>query len=85
MNISKYEQRVLHVLAQGGMIRFKRAPNGKVVAISCVTRDGSILTGVSLDLFARLKKRKFIKSQNGKPYRLTRLAAATVRSQPDNR
>ncbi|MGB0440888.1 MAG: YjhX family toxin, partial [Paracoccaceae bacterium] len=40
MNISKHEQRVLHVLARGGVIRFERAGNGKVTAITCITREG---------------------------------------------
>ena len=85
MNISKYEQRVLHVLAQGGEITFERLPNGKVGAIRCITRDGHVLSDCTKSVFDRLKKRKFIKSTGGRPYRATRLALLCVASQLDNR
>ncbi|MEM8630189.1 MAG: YjhX family toxin [Pseudomonadota bacterium] len=85
MNISKHEQRVLHVLAQGGAIHVDRLPNGKVGAVRCFTRDGHLLTGCTLALFNRLKKRRFIKSVCGRPYRATRLGLARVNAQQDNR
>lgn len=85
MNISKSEQRVLHVLSQGGAIRYERAPNGKVRSVTCVTREGHVLTTCTLPLFQRLRKRRFIHSRNGQPYRVTRFGLACVRSQLDNR
>ena len=85
LNLSKHEQRVLHVLAQGGAIHFERLANGKVREISCYTRDGHVLADCSLKLFERLKKRKFIKSVSGKPYRATRLGIRAVNPQYDNR
>ncbi len=85
MNISKFEQRVLHALAQGGSIHFERGPNGKVLSVVCFTRDGHVLTDCSLPLFERLKKRRFIRSKNGRPYQVTRLGVQSVRSQLDNR
>ncbi len=85
MNISRYEQRVLHVLAQGGAIHFERAPNGKVVAITCLTRDGLILSDCTRAVFDRLRKRGFIQSQRGAPYRVTRAGILAVRAQADNR
>ncbi|MBV6657877.1 MAG: YjhX family toxin [Devosiaceae bacterium] len=85
MNISKHEQRVLHVLAQGGAIHFKRAASGKVHAITCFTRDGHVLTDCTLPIFERLKKRRFIRSNGGKPYRITHLGRVHVRPQLDNR
>ncbi|MEP4197625.1 MAG: YjhX family toxin [Aliishimia sp.] len=85
MNISKHEQRVLHVLAQGGAIHFDRLSNGKIRNVSCFTRDGHVLADCSLRIFERLKKRRFIRSVNGKPYRVTRLGIASVRAQLDNR
>jgi uncharacterized protein YjhX (UPF0386 family) len=57
LNISKHEQRVLHVLAQGGAIHFERMANGKVREVSCFTRDGHLLADCSLKLFERLKKK----------------------------
>ncbi len=85
LNISKYEQRVLHVLARGGAIHFERAPNGKIRAVTCVTRDGHLLEDCTTAVFERLKKRRFIRSVNGTPYRATRSGIASVRAQADNR
>ncbi|MEM7300246.1 MAG: YjhX family toxin [Pseudomonadota bacterium] len=85
MNISKHEQRVLHVLAQGGSIHFERMTNGKIQTVRCFTRDGHVLTDCDLKLFERLKKRKLIKSVSGKPYRATRLGLNTVNAQHNNR
>lgn len=85
MNISKTEQRVLHVLAQGGAIHYERAPNGKVQTITCFTRDGLVLSDCTLPVFDRLRKRRFIQSMGGSPYRATRAGVAAVRAQPDNR
>ena len=85
MNISKHEQRVLHVLAQGGSIHFERLPNGKIRDVSCYTRDGYVLTDCTVPVFERLKKRRFIKSVRGLPYRVTRLGLRSVNAQLDNR
>jgi len=85
LNISKSEQRVLHVLAQGGEIHFERLPNGKVDSVRCITREGYILTDCTLSIFTRLRKRRFIKSVNGKPYRVTRSGNRAVNAQQDNR
>ena len=40
MNISKYEQRTLHALAQGGRIEFRKNDKGDIVEIDCLNRDG---------------------------------------------
>jgi uncharacterized protein YjhX (UPF0386 family) len=85
MNISKTEQRVLHALAQGGAIHFERAPNGKLQNVSCYTRDGHMLVGLSLAVFERLRKRRFVHSRQGQPYRITPLGTRVVRAQADNR
>lgn len=85
LNISKHEQRVLHVLAQGGAIHFERMQNCKVYEFSCFTRDGHVLAGCSLELFDCLKKRRFIKSVNGRAYAATRLGIRSVNPQYDNR
>jgi uncharacterized protein YjhX (UPF0386 family) len=85
LNISKHEQRVLHELALGGAIHYQRGANGKICAITCFTRDGYVLSDCSLEVFTRLKKRRFIRSQNGRPYRATRKGIVAVRAQLDQR
>ena len=85
MNISRPEQRVLHALAQGGRIQHIRDDGGRIVSALCYTRDGWVLQDCRLPLFARLKRRGFIGSQNGEPYRITREGLAAVRAQLDNR
>jgi len=84
MNISKFEQRALHTLAQGGCIRhFRDGP--RVTHVECVTREGYLLAGFSLETFNRLKKRKLILSRGGAPYRITQKGLTAVRAQLDNR
>lgn len=85
VNISKYEQRVLHALAQGGAIHHRRDPDGKIVEAICFTREGHVLADGTLPLFRKLKRRGLIVSQAGQPYRISRLGLAAVRSQLDNR
>ena len=85
MNISRHEQRVLHVLAQGGAIHFERGTNGKVRQVSCFTREGHGPADCTLALFERLGRRRLVRSTDGKPYRATRLGVACARSRPDNR
>jgi uncharacterized protein YjhX (UPF0386 family) len=84
MNIAKHEQRVLHTLAQGGHIRHRREDD-KIVEVECFTREGHRLAGFEQPLFARLKKRGFIASRNGQPYRISPLGLLAVRAQADNR
>jgi uncharacterized protein YjhX (UPF0386 family) len=85
MDISRHEQRVLHALAQGGEIRAVKCPRGRIREVQCLNRDGWLMPGLDLALFRRLKRRRAIGSQDGKPYRITRRGLALVRSQPDNR
>lgn len=84
MNISKTEQRVLHVLAQGGHIQHDRGQGRKICDILCVTRDGLILQDCTLAVFLRLRQRHLIASHQGQPYRITRLGRLSVRGQTDN-
>lgn len=86
VNISKHEQRVLHALAQGGRIVHRRcAETGKIVEIDCFNRDGWRLDGCSPGVFHRLRRRRLVASEDGAPYRITRLGLAAVRAQLDNR
>jgi hypothetical protein len=50
-----------------------------------VTRDGWTLADCTLAIFQRLRKRSLVASQNGGPYRATRLGLTAVRAQLDNR
>ncbi|WP_310619535.1 YjhX family toxin [Flexibacterium corallicola] len=85
MDISKAEQRIMHVLAQGGCIEVRRDENGKIQKLNCVTRDGWHFNALNLKLFRKLKQRKMISSKNSAPYRITKLGLIRVRSQVDNR
>lgn len=84
MNISRNEQRVLHALAQGGMIRHQR-DGDRIVLAECYTRDGHVLGDFALSTFQRLRQRGFIASRGGSPYRITGTGLRAVRAQLDNR
>ena len=85
MDISRTEQRILHLMAQGGRIEITRNDNRKIETVSCFTRDGWVYPGVDLDLFRRLKRLRAIKSSGGQPYRITERGLRLVRSQLNNR
>jgi uncharacterized protein YjhX (UPF0386 family) len=85
MDISREEQRVLHVLAQGGVIEPLRNTRGRIEAVTCINRDGFMLPPMDMLLFKKLKRRHTIASQGGGPYRITRRGLELVRSQVDNR
>lgn len=84
MDISRAEQRILHLLAQGGRIDIEKDENRKIIAVACITRDGWRASGLDLDLFRKLKRRRCIASSSGRPYRITRRGLELVRSQLDN-
>jgi uncharacterized protein len=83
MNISRHEQRVLHVLALGGRIDHARCGT-KTREVCCVTRDGLILADCTLPVFQRLRRKRLIASEGGGPYRISRLGRLSVRAQHDN-
>lgn len=85
MDISRAEQRVLHLLAQGGRIEIVRDEDGDIEELACYSRDGWLYTDFSLNLFRKLKHKRAIASRNSKPYRITPRGLELVRSQPDNR
>ncbi|NSY40059.1 YjhX family toxin [Leisingera sp. ANG59] len=85
MNISKLEQRVLHVLAQGGLIRFERGSNGKLLQVDCCTHDGMLLADCSLEVVSKLRRKRLIESRNSAPYRISALGRRSVRPQLNNR
>jgi uncharacterized protein YjhX (UPF0386 family) len=81
LNISKQEQRVLHILALGGSIRYLRKESGKVQEVTCYTREGHILSSCSMEIFQSLRRKKVINSKSSQPYRITKLGANSVQSQ----
>jgi uncharacterized protein len=85
VNISRYEQRVLHVLAQGGRIQHDLDEAGHLASVRCFNRDGHLLSDCTLPLFRKLKRRRLIASRGGAPYRITRLGLDAVRAQADQR
>lgn len=85
MNVSKGEQRTLHVLARGGAILVEKNDTGDIIAVNCATREGWSLADCTLAVFRKLKKRRLIASEGGGPYRITRDGRLAVRAEPDNR
>ena len=85
MDISRVEQRVLHLLAQGGWIEVEKNHKKRIAEVSCRTRDGWRDPGIDLELFRKLRRRKAVASCRGEPYRITRRGLELVRSQLDNR
>jgi uncharacterized protein YjhX (UPF0386 family) len=85
MNISKYEQRVLHALAQGGSIIHRFDERGRIIEVDCMNRDGWRLDDCTLAVFQKLRRKRMIGSVGGAPYRITREGLRAVRSQLDNR
>jgi uncharacterized protein YjhX (UPF0386 family) len=85
MNVSKAEQRTLHALAQGGLIKHYKNERGRIISIECLNRDGWLLADCTLGVFQRLRRRDLIASHNGGAYRITRNGLEAVRAQVDNR
>jgi len=84
MNISRHEQRALHVLALGGRIFHERADGRKITEVTCITRDGMILADFDLSVFSRLRRKRLIESRSGSPYRISKRGRMSVRAQLDN-
>jgi len=85
MDISRAEQRILHLLAQGGRIEVTRDDNRKIEKLQLITREGWAFSALDLTTFRKLKQKKAIKSQGGRPYRITERGLVLVRAEQDNR
>lgn len=84
MNISRNEQRALHVLALGGRILHERGDSARITSVTCVTREGMILAGFDLAVFSRLRRKRLVESRSGSPYRISKRGRLSVRAQLDN-
>ena len=85
MDISKDEQRVLHILAQGGRLSVTKTSAGRILDVAGFTREGWRMPAIAPRLFRKLKAKRAIASKSGGPYRITRRGLKLVRSQLDNR
>lgn len=85
MDISRAEQRILHLLAQGGRIELTRGETRKISEIKLITREGWLFSDLDLETFRKLKRKRAISSRKGRPYGVTRRGLELVRSQLNNR
>ncbi len=85
MDISRAEQRILHLLAQGGRIELSRNDERKIEQVHLFTREGWRFSGLDLQTFRKLKQKRAIASKGGKPYRITERGLFLVRAEQDNR
>lgn len=78
MNISRFERRILDMLAKGGRIEPEKDDKGKIIAVDFISREGWFLDGTDLQTFKRLRTKKLIASFNGSAYRISKQGIASL-------
>ncbi|MFG1404261.1 YjhX family toxin [Xanthobacter sediminis] len=84
MNISRNEQRALHVLALGGHILHERGDGSKITSATSAAREGMLRADFDLSIFNRLRRKRLIETRSGSPCRLSKRGLSSVRAQLDN-
>lgn len=72
MNVSRFERRILDMLARGGRIQPEKDDRGKIIDVDFITREGWFMEGTSVDIFKKLRAKKLISSFNGGAYRISK-------------
>lgn len=72
MNASRLEQRILKVLAQGGVLLVERDQRKTLVAVEVLTRDGWFVPDTTPALFLSLRAKRLISSREPGRYRISR-------------
>ncbi len=78
MNISRFERRILDMLAKGGRIEPEKDDKGKIIDVDFISREGWFLDGTDLQTFKRLRAKKLIASFNGSAYRISKQGIASL-------
>jgi uncharacterized protein YjhX (UPF0386 family) len=78
MNISRFERRILDMLAKGGRIEPEKDEKGKIIDVDFISREGWFLDGTDLQTFKRLRAKKLIASFNGSAYRISKQGIASL-------
>jgi len=72
MNVSRFERRILEMLARGGRIQPEKDDRGKIIDVDFITREGWFMEGANVETFKKLRAKRLIASLNGSAYRISK-------------